>query len=106
MFVYEAVYKHNKSSDVFKLWTSKHGTPYITRFKENGDAVLSFEFSNIEERTQAINKAIARGSISLVTTERESESDKSLNSVIKTCEEVSKSGKREKAAERSTDHQL
>ncbi len=58
----ESVYK-NKKGDIFELWTSKHGTPYIIRCRENGEAVLSFEFSSIEERAEAINNSVAKGKI-------------------------------------------
>lgn len=82
MFTYEATYKHKKSGDVFKLWTSKHGIPRITRFKENGEAIMSFEFSSVEERTQAINKAMARGSITVFDVV---EKEESLDAVISKC---------------------
>lgn len=67
----EATYQH-KSGDIFELWTSKHGVPRITRCKASGEALISFEFPSETARTQAINEAVARGSITLVTKERES----------------------------------
>lgn len=55
-------YTH-KNGDIFELWTSRHGTPYITRYNATGEALISFEFSSYEEREKAINQALARGNI-------------------------------------------
>lgn len=69
----EKIYKHVKTGDVYELWTSKRGTPYITKSTEDESVIISFEFKSKEDRKREIDRLIEKGRIKEISQQGDKE---------------------------------